>query len=175
MAAKELRRRARNPSRAESQMYWMGSARRRTRGYPSTPARFPDLTAAQTPAALSCVSAPSVGTAAQPREIWGGRGRGRQTARRRRAENARRRTAHGVQAVNSPLSVSSAAREMGGGEATRVIALSMGSLAFRKAAAPPQVPIAARGAFGGGSGWARGQRKEGGEGRYIPFLSIRCG
>jgi hypothetical protein len=36
---------------------------------------------------------------------------------------------------------------MGGGEATRAIALSMGILAFRKAAAP-QVPIAARGAFG---------------------------
>ncbi|KAJ7309183.1 hypothetical protein DFH08DRAFT_487191 [Mycena albidolilacea] len=147
--------RARTPSCAESQMYWMRSARRRTCGYPT----------------LSCVSAPSVGTAAQPREIRGGRGRGRQTARRRRAENARRRTAHGVQAGNSPLSVSSAVREMGGGEATRAIALLMGSLAFRKAAAPPQIPITARGAFRGGGGWARGQRKEGGEGSLLRDVS----
>ncbi|KAJ7690004.1 hypothetical protein B0H14DRAFT_860014 [Mycena olivaceomarginata] len=111
-------------------MYRMGSARRRTRGIQVRLLAFPDLTAAQTPAALSCVSAPSVGTAAQPREIRGGRGRGRQTARRRRAENARRCTAHGVQAVNSPLSISSAAREM--------------------AAPPPQVPEVHSGAAAAG-------------------------
>ncbi|KAJ7742213.1 hypothetical protein B0H14DRAFT_2988656 [Mycena olivaceomarginata] len=138
-------------------MYRMGSARRRTRGYPNSRS-----------AVLRICSVRRNGGAAEGDLGRKGKGKADGSTQARGKRETRQPTAHGVQAVNSPLSVSSAAREMGGGEATRAIALSMGSLAFRKAAAP-QVPIAGTHrsprCIRGGGGWASGQRKEGGEGR----------
>ncbi|KAJ7895915.1 hypothetical protein B0H14DRAFT_3425870 [Mycena olivaceomarginata] len=93
--------RARTQSRVESQMYWMGSARRRTCGYPSTPARSPrfDSCSDARSAVLRICSVRRNGGAAEgdPGRKGKGKADGSMQAR------AKRETAHGARRTSSKL------------------------------------------------------------------------